>query len=363
MGEESLVKQPNKPKQVATTQMPGRSLITSDLRSAIITLLLMFAASSAVAGTFAVFKSHDRAQSWTRADAGLPGQTRINAFGSSDGVLFAGTDSGIFISRDEARNWQPATGAAVSSGRISSFASIDGRVLAGSEGHGLLISADAGASWAFERSLPALKVRCLLVHGDIVYAGTDAEGVFVSDDAGRRWTPLSTGLPSHAQIFAMTAVDGKIFAGLYSRGLYVRDEQQDSWAKIGTVAPLALASVQDTLIAGHNPGGLYWSGDMGVSWSKGIAGVREGGALVPPLSDDSGELLPEAPVWELAAGPGLVVAGASAGIYYSEDCGRTWSRARTGLPEGSPGIAFLLTPDFILAAAPIQGTATSETPR
>ncbi len=52
---------------------------------------------------------------------------------------------------------------------------------------------------------------------------------------------------------------------------------------------------------------------------------------------------------------GVIFAGASTGIYYSEDRGRTWTRARTGLPERSPGIAFLVEGTFILA-----GTETPE---
>jgi hypothetical protein len=71
-------------------------------------------------------------------------------------------------------------------------------------------------------------------------------------------------------------------------------------------------------------------------------------------SDASGELSPVAPVWELGADDALVLAGAGAGIYYSEDRGQTWTRARKGLPERSPGVAFVLKQDLILAAAVID---------
>lgn len=64
----------------------------------------------------------------------------------------------------------------------------------------------------------------------------------------------------------------------------------------------------------------------------------------------SGDLPSNAPVWELAAGQGLVFAGASSGIYYSEDQGRTWTRARAGLPGESPGVAFLVRENLVLAA-------------
>lgn len=243
----------------------------------------------------------------------------------------------------------------MSSGRIISFAALGQSVFAGTDGKGLLVSLDRGKSWALEPTFPSRKVRCLLAHDGKVYAGTDSDGVFASNVAGQPWTRLSAGLPSHAQVFALSGVGGRLFAALYGRGLYAWDEQKHSWVKTGPVTPLALASVQDTLIAGHNPGGLYWSGDGGASWSKGVAAGHSPGPLAPLDSDNSGELSPEAPVWELGSNAdNLILAGAAAGIYYSRDRGRTWARARKGLPETSPGIAFLLKRDFVLAGTLIK---------
>ncbi len=313
-------------------------------------LILAFASTAAVAERYAVFKSTDRGRSWVRSDAGMPAQSRVNAFGSGGEVLFAGTDSGIFISGDEARGWRPAAGAAMSSGRIISFATLGQKVFAGADGDGILVSADEGESWVRDAAFPSKKVRCLLVHEKRLYAGTDADGVFVLDGDGQVWTGLRQGLPAHAQVFVLSVVEGRLFAGLYSKGLYAWDEQEDHWTKAGSVSPLVLATVGGTLIAGHNPGGLYWSGDLGASWSKGVAAGHAVGPLVSLHSDDSGELSSEAPVWELGSNDeGLILAGAAAGIYYSEDRGRTWGRARKGLPEKSPGIAFLLKRDFVLA--------------
>jgi hypothetical protein len=251
----------------------------------------------------------------------------------------------------------------MSSGRVISFAALGLRVFAGTDGKGLLMSADRGRSWTLERTFPSEKARCLLAHDGKVYAGTDADGVFAWSNVGQPWTPLSAGLPSQGQVFALSAVRGRLFAGLYGRGLYAWDKQKNSWVKTGPVTPLALASVRDTLIAGHNPGGLYWSGDLGASWSKGLAAGRAVDPLVSFHSDDSGELSSEAPVWELGSGNDLVLAGAAAGIYYSTDRGRTWRRARKGLPEESPGIAFLLKRDFVLAGMLIKESNREGAPR
>ena len=72
------------------------------------------------------------------------------------------------------------------------------------------------------------------------------------------------------------------------------------------------------------------------------------------LSDQTGALSTDAPIWELGANDDQVFAGASAGIYYSEDRGRTWVRAQVGLPAECPGVAFLLKESFVLAGTLIK---------
>lgn len=325
-------------------------------RGAALLATAALACSAAAAERFAAYKSTDGGQSWQRADAGLGGRARVNAFGFAEGVLLAGTDAGILVSTDAALTWRPAGGTAAGA-RTLSFATAGKKVFAGTSGSGLLVSGDGGRSWSPQPALPARKVRSLLAHEGTLYAGTDAEGVFASRDEGETWAQLP-GLPAGAQVFALAAAGGRVFAGLYSRGLFGWDAGARAWSRAGEVTPLALASAAGTLIAGHNPGGLHWSTDLGASWAKGAAATA---APKPPAAapktETSGELHPEAPVWELAAGEHGAIAGAAAGIYLSRDRGRTWLRARGGLPADSPGIAFLVKEGIILAATWHQESA------
>jgi photosystem II stability/assembly factor-like uncharacterized protein len=318
------------------------------------TLLLVPALASltGAAEEYAIYKSADRGRSWFRSDTGISRASRINAFGALDDSVLVGTDSGIFVSEDEGKHWEPASGAAASSGRVISFAALKSKVFAGTDGNGIVVSSDKGKSWFLDAAFPSKKVRCLLAHEGKLYAGTDAEGAFASED-GQVWTQLSRGFPADGQAFALAMVKDTLFAGLYSKGLYAWDLRESHWAKAGAVLPLALAATGDTLVAGHNPGGLYWSADLGSTWSRGTASAAvEIGLAIP---DEAGGLSNQAPVWELASGDELVLGGVSAGIYYSEDRGRTWTRARTGLPEQSPGIAFFLKRGFVLAGTRISG--------
>lgn len=178
--------------------------------------------------------------------------------------------------------------------------------------------------------------------------GTDAEGVFLTNDSGRSWDQLDQGFPHHAQVFALAVLKGTVFAGLYTKGLYRWDEPVRRWSKTRSVSPLVLTTIAETLVVGHNPGGIYTSDDLGASWSKAASNTSGNSASL--VKDPLGELSGDIPVWELASSPALVFAGAGSGIFYSEDKGRTWTRAHQGLPEESPCVAFLLSGDLVLAA-------------
>jgi photosystem II stability/assembly factor-like uncharacterized protein len=292
-----------------------------------------------VAGTYAVFRSQDRGRTWSRSDAGLRATARINAFGAIGSAVLAGTDEGVYLSHNRGVDWKVASGAAVGSGRILSLATLGANAYAGSDRSGVLVSADGGTTWVVNADCPFRYVRSILSHEGALYAGTDAQGVFVSRNGGRSWSSINSGLPAGAQVFSMAELKGRVFAALYSKGLYVWAGQEQRWHKVDGVSPLVLAAIGETLLAGHNPGGMRHSDDFGGTWARGEIDI----------SEDLGN----APVWELGSGPGFAIAGISSGIYYSEDRGRTWVRARTGLPAKSSGIAFLAAPDFVLAGASI----------
>jgi hypothetical protein len=190
----------------------------------------------------------------------------------------------------------------------------------------------------------------LLFENDCLYVGTDADGVFVSCDKGVRWQQLKGGLPWRAQVFDLAIIQGQLFAGLYSKGLYVWHHKDNRWKRSGTVYPLVLASSRDTLIAGHNPGGIYWSDDLGLTWTKGTGSSAANEGLMRALPGD-------APVWEAGAHDQHAFVGAADGIFHSTDRGRAWIRASSGFPGSSPGIAFLVTPNLILAATTVKQNA------
>lgn len=277
----------------------------------------------------AVFRSEDGGRSWVRADDGLPA-VRVNALGESRGRWLAGTETGIYASRDGGRKWDLAAGGA---GRILSFATAGTNVYAGTE-VGLLWSGDGGGRFAAVLAFPAKRVRSLAVLGGAIYAGTDRDGVLASEDAGRSWRRLEVGWPEKGQAFALAVSGGRVFAALYSKGLWAWEVGR--WERRGDTTPLALAAVGETLVAGHNPGGLRRSEDGGLNWR---------------------ETMPAAPVWEMGAGGDRVVAGAGEGVFLSDNQGRTWRRA--ALPERTPGISMVVRGETMLVGVLLRGGAVA----
>jgi photosystem II stability/assembly factor-like uncharacterized protein len=315
------------------------------------------------ASRYIVYSSLDQGRSWSSSSTGLPSDGRINAFAKSGESLVAGTDHGIFISTDRAKSWQRAKfPSATVQARVTALAADTSLLFAGTTEGLLLTSSDSGKTWRINPSFPRRNIRTLHTLEGSIYVGTDADHVYKSSDAGQSWTHLIAGLPSPAQVFALTSVNGTLFAGLYAQGLYKWNARDQAWLRVGAsanIAPLALASVGSTLIAGHNPGGIFWSDDAGVSWKRWTfeptsASAADNSTTFPSLDGLIGNPASlqsrDAPIWEMSASATLAIAGAGDGIYHTTDRARTWVRATTGLPSRAPGIAFLVQGDLILAS-------------
>jgi hypothetical protein len=330
---------------------------------------------------YALYRSEDLAQSWSRSGLGLPRDSRINALTATARTFIAGTDAGIFISTNTAKSWQPV--AETKTARVTSLTTLDQHTFAGTSNGILLTSTNHGFTWQRNQSFPKSVIRSLHAFDGSIYVGTDANHVYRSSDRGRTWNHLTAGLPDLSQISSLTSLNGRLFAGLYAKGLYTWDNPQKKWLQLGAsekIAPLTLAANDRTLIAGHNPGGIHWSDDLGQTWHHWTIAshseILNSPFLIQNSPSDSapfpllGSLviqtqrgsLPvlDAPIWEMSANSKIALAGAGSGIYSSTDRARTWTRATSGLPTQSSGIAFLIHENLILAAIHQQSPDCSE---
>ncbi len=303
---------------------------------------------------FAVFRSRDGGDTWTEASLGFEPTARIHVLRGDESRVYAGTGTGLYRTEDEGDTWSAVPTGTVPKPRVLAIAFQGHQVFLGTDGHGLLVSMDGGATWTHRSQPPVTKVRSLLLSGSTLYAGTDQDGVFSSQDAGEHWVRLQKGWPAHGQAFALAHVGGRLHAGLYSLGLHRWDADRGTWERVGDVVPLALTVVGSTLIAGHNPGGLHASHDLGDHWSQGKlppfgtpAGIGAGFALPGSILESESS---NAPVWELGGDEQRAIAGAGSGLFRTTDEGRTWERLAEGLPPGSPGIAFWVRGPTLFAA-------------
>lgn len=190
-----------------------------------------------------VFLSSNNGASWTPADSGLS-NTHVWCLASAGDNIFAGTSKGVFLSTGNGALWTPVDSGITNSSQYSkrpetnanttiwSLATIGTNVFAGTDGGGVFLSGNWGASWTpFNSGLTnqragALYVWCLAAVGGSLFAGTDGDGAFLSINASSNWASVNSGFLAgltNSTILSLAAVGGKVFAGtvggLYSRPL------------------------------------------------------------------------------------------------------------------------------------------------
>ena len=212
-------------------------------------------------------------------------------------------------------------------------------VLAATQGHGVLRSADSGATWSsviagidsawvvlFDPQQPAT-----------AYAGTQTSGFYKSLDEGKTWVAQSQGL-NNMDVRSIGIGSGLVIAGT-AQGVYYSNDTAVSWRSLGLDA-LSIAAVAvltktngPTLFAGADNGGagsgyLLTSEGTGANWAV-VKGNFPSDAVVASLA--------VAPAPSGGTDPPLL-AGTSQGLFRSDDRGVTWS-ALAGLPTTDFNIA------------------------
>jgi photosystem II stability/assembly factor-like uncharacterized protein len=243
----------------------------------------------AATGGGGIFKSTDRAATWSHASAGLsPRRARAVAVDPQTPATLYATVSGdgVYKSTDAARTWQPANAGLP--------ANAEGQVL------------------AVDPSSPATLYVSIFPN--------DGEGVYRSADGGATWTRL--GLEERATALAVDPSRGTVYAGAANGRVFRSDDEGAIWrlasgglsTGIGAVRALAVHPAGQAVYAGAEAG-VFRSANRGDSWQRASNGLT-------------------GPVQTLLLHPGVprvVYAGTGLGLYRSTDQGRHWSPFGTGL--------------------------------
>ena len=284
-----------------------------------------------------VFRFDSQSQSWMEVNDGLLDRN-VNTFAVSGGKLFAGTEAGIWVTTDNGESWKPANSGINTSG-IGYIAVRDNRLLVGAFG-GVYASEDNGNTWtpAKDSLEPAAlqippewgkgalnkEVNCLAAINDVVIAGTGG-GVFRSTDRGQTWEGASLGLPRGERgslapsIEALAVIGAKIYAGVSDCGLFFSDDLGRSWTEASRdLRDLTVKGVVrngDKLFAATSEDGVFVSLDQGRHWKS------------------TGAFFAEKEILSLAGIGDHLLALTKDGIYLSTDEGRSWMASETGFTD------------------------------
>lgn len=247
-------------------------------------------------GTYRVYRTADRGESWTLISPDLAGPgrtiTAIAPAPSAPRVIYVGTNGGeIHRTRDGGGEWVN-----VSSGiprRVITDIAVDPgnpdiafATVSGFQTEHVFRTMDGGETWtAISDGLPDLPVNAIVTDprsSAILYIGTDL-GVFRTVDGGASWEPLNVGLPNVAVFdLALNPRTGRLVAATHGRGMFQREVAVDVVAVTGTVRYYAGAQEPVAGVTLTGTGALEGAQSTGPSGAYTLLGTLGGAGTVTP---------------------------------------------------------------------------------
>jgi len=210
-----------------------------------------------VAGTDSgAYASSDYGGTWVQFNSGFPSGTIVNAFDTINNTIFAGTSTGFFTSK--LGPWSPSTSGLPTGIAINSLIVVNNKdLLAGTNGDGVYLSTDNGATWAAENTgLPGNPdIVALASDGGVLLATTKSNGTYTAVVYAINWTPVNTGLTTADSIVTLASDYSSFIAGTVGgSGLYLTSNDGATWEPVGHGLPAGFggAEVYSVEIMGQN---------------------------------------------------------------------------------------------------------------
>ncbi len=256
-----------------------------------------------------VYRSSDGGRSWERKGAGL-GDSEVRAIAASpfDERLYAATRNGLWVSQDRGLTWlEDSDFRGKSLLSVATSPHNRGLFLVGPQSPGGTYGG-GGALFSGRMVVPA--------------AGTEGAGLKFTRDGGRSWASLP--IPESVNDIWIDPEDSRLFAiAAADEGVFYTDDGVENLRPLAAFPtkhqPLCLAVLHGDntvrLLVGTIHDGLYWSDDVGRTWSR-------------------AEGIPSVQVSDITPGlgsPSRVAAATMAGVFESRDGGTHWQSVSKGL--------------------------------
>lgn len=286
------------------------------------------------------FRSNDGGKSWTAASKGLIASSQLFDLAihpAFPNILFLATEDGVYRSLDYGNNWTKV-GTDKQKGNVLSLAISTQAVYAGSSELGLWYSEDNGVTWVQGGpELVGVPVTTLCVSAQspsLLFAGTSVNGVYRSTNRGQSWSPANQGLINSTVRGLLSRGERGLLAATAS-GIQRHDSQKRTWemvnlgigANVFVVSLTADPRQPERIYAGTWGAGIYRSEDGGRSWqniSTGLPREYPITALVVSYWTTTG-------AGKEATLPTLYAAAEGGGIFKSTDQGGNWVAINRGL--------------------------------
>jgi photosystem II stability/assembly factor-like uncharacterized protein len=288
---------------------------------------------------------------------------------NSHRLFFCG-DGGFFTSADDGLNWDDrSTGIPQKSYDVQTLFANDSLILASAwdnTNHGLLRSADYGATWSVNNDIGG--VTSFARSGGAIFATTwmgNLKALFKSTDEGLTWQAVTNSLEGAASLWSVLIRENYIYLG-GKDGVYVSEDGGTTWELHSDgltnggapVVSLTYDEVNEKLYAGTWMDGLFVSTKNGQQWevvSPGIpaAALAADGGNVYTWSGEKVYYLPNGSnTWSTSTHPGMtqpdvaatstllihegsVIVGAAGGVLQSVDFAESWMNYSWGLPDNT----------------------------
>jgi len=185
--------------------------------------------------------TRDSGATWQDAGAALHRKytQAIRVDSRQSGFLLAGNEEGIFRSQDAGKSWRLSGADGFQVLRIEQSPHDACFWMASTQGGGLFVSTDCGASFESTGNLGAGRNLSDIAFDPaapnrLAVAGWGV-GVAVSEDLGKTWQLRNAGLPSN-NVWSVAfdpATAGRLYAGVHEEALFVSHDGGKTWTRDG----------------------------------------------------------------------------------------------------------------------------------